>query len=283
MRILHTFLFFLLAIINTYANIEWAPSEYLKYSTSQRNDANELIEKIYPDKNIQTIWDIGCGTGNNINAFLTYFSPKSILASDISETMCQTAQKVFVNNKKVTIKHLDTKTFSSRKPFDLAISIHIMHWISKEDMPLVLRNIHQNLSEKGKFSSVFSASKEGLPFQIALNKLKTSEKYKSALTGFVLPQVFYNAEEFKTLLRHASFSDVDLNLVKKTKTFEGRDALLGFITQWLSESKYIAKTQPALATQFLSDLVDAYLIDTNQTKEPHIQWQEYTFFVIANK
>ena len=78
-------------------------------------------------------------------------------------------------------------------------------------------------------------------------------------------------------------STLDSNPVDKT--FADQAALQGFVQQWLSEYHHLKQTAPdsGVAESFLTQLIENYLVDTNQLGTQSVFWKERSFTLFAAK
>jgi trans-aconitate methyltransferase len=261
----------------------WSGSSYSQFSTSQANDASILLDQLGNHQRTEKIWVFGCGTGNNLAQFYLRLSPSHIYANDISKSMIEKAKERFDDHQDITIEQLDAIDFEASSQIDLAISVHVLHWIPREKIQQLLSVVDANLTAGGKFAGVFSASKEGLPFQNCLDDLKGSNKYKNHFLKFVQAQTFYQVDELRGLLTNKGFTIEILTSTPRDKIFADFPALKGFVAQWLSEYKYLKEIDSVLSERFLDDLMQAYMKLTNQHADKEIHWREKTLTLIARK
>ena len=263
----------------------WDAQSYQQHSSSQANDSAGLVNYLlgnaivrYP---LSRVCDVGCGTGQNMKSYQQAFHAE-IYGADPSPAMCTQAQTT-VAAEQMPIQCRGAEDFSFGTSFPLILSTHALHWIAKPAMPKALSNIHAQLTNDGIFAAVFAASKTGLPFDDALQAIKSRERYQAAFCSFTLNQFFYSAEEITTLLQHAQFQIHTLTINPVHKTFADGTQLLRFVQQWLSEYKHLQQNYPSLANDFLSDVIDNYLTRTGQQSVSPVTWEERTFTLVAAK
>lgn len=121
---------------------------YYEIEKSGRNFREEvlLLDEIYKKYKIQTVLDIGCGTGEHVVAMqeLGY----KITGADSSKEMIAHAQKRFPN---CHFEIGDLQTYKKEKSFDGIYSIFgtMNYLITKEDLDSSLSNIRKNLKPSG--------------------------------------------------------------------------------------------------------------------------------------
>ncbi len=267
------------------AKARWDAQSYQQHSSSQANDSAGLVNYLlsnaivrYP---LSRVCDLGCGTGQNMKSYRQAFHAE-IYGADPSSAMCALAQ-ITVAAEQMPIQCRGAADFSFGTSFPLILSTHALHWIAKPAMPEALSNIHAQLTNDGIFAAVFAASKAGLPFDDALQAIKSRERYQAAFCSFTLNQFFYSTEEIATLLQHAHFQIHTLAINPVHKTFANGTQLLSFVQQWLSEYKHLQQTYPSLADDFLSDVINNYLARTGQQSDRPVTWEERTFTLVAAK
>lgn len=261
----------------------WNGGSYSKFSTSQVNDASALVDQLGNHQRIEKLWVFGCGAGNNLPQFHQRLSPSHIYANDISKSMIEKAKERFDDCEDMTIEQIDAVDFEATNQIDLVISVHVLHWIPRKKIQQLLSVVDANLTAGGKFASVFSGSKQGLPFQICLEDLKRSTKYINHFAKFVQTQTFYQVDELSELLTNKGFTIEILISTLRDKIFADFEALKGFVAQWLSEYKHLKETDSVIAERFLDDLIQAYMELTCQHTDKEIHWREKTLTLIARK
>ena len=263
--------------------LRWDAKSYQQHSLSQANDSTGLVNFLLSSAVVQPplsqICDLGCGTGQNMTSYQRTFNA-DVYGADPSPAMCAQAQASLSD---MPIQCRGAQDFSFDVAFPLILSTHALHWITKAAMPAALSNIYAQLTDGGTFAAVFAASKAGLPFDDALQSVKAQEKYQTAFSNFTLNQYFYSDEEMVALLHQARFHIHTLVINPVDKTFANRSRLLGFVRQWLSESKHLEQNYPTLAEDFLNDVITNYLTRTAQQPDNPVAWQERTFTLVAQK
>jgi ubiquinone/menaquinone biosynthesis C-methylase UbiE len=117
----------------------------LEYSQDY-GEVNKILEKIFQKHKIKKVLDITCGTG----AQAIHFHKKGydVTASDFSKEMISVAKKKY---PKLDFKKADMRNARLGK-FDAVISIfNAIGHLSKKDFEKALRNIGENLNEKGYY------------------------------------------------------------------------------------------------------------------------------------
>lgn len=123
---------------------------------SQNQRRNVLVTQLLatPDLKTKRILDVGCGPGNLLEVFAGQ-DVGAIYGLDISEKALaiasEKAQKLGVSF--VPIK-ADMRDFVARDKFDIIISINSILPTKRDDVALMLRQIHNNLADSGRFLAI---------------------------------------------------------------------------------------------------------------------------------
>jgi len=115
-----------------------------------------FIRRVIKDMQIKpedSILDLGCGTGRNIDLMFKYLSNKGrVLGLDIGREMLTQAQTRFNSNPNVQI---DNKRIEENLPyaneFDKVFISFVFHGLIQEDRLNVMDNAYQSLKAGGEF------------------------------------------------------------------------------------------------------------------------------------
>jgi len=119
--------------------------DYLEFSKNDF-DTNNFLDKFFKQNNVNSILDITCGTG--AQAIFLAEKGYNVVASDLSNEMISVAKKKY---PKLDFKQGDIKTARYGK-FDAVISIfNAIGHLSKKDFIKALKNISENLNDKGYY------------------------------------------------------------------------------------------------------------------------------------
>ena len=130
--------------------MEWNSSLYDSKHDFVAEYGKGLLEFI-PKNNVQTILDLGCGTGT-LTAQLADLCSK-VVGVDSSQNMIVKAKKQFEN---IEFSVCDALALPFEKEFDVVFSNAVFHWINDHDA--LLKNIHKALKPRGLLVCEFGAN-----------------------------------------------------------------------------------------------------------------------------
>lgn len=271
-------LYFLIFSCSLFAD-NWSGVDYAQNSSVQLSHAERLLNGLNFTGS-ESILDIGCGDGK-ITALLANKVPQgTVIGIDPSDSMLDkaaiTQQKVGLAN--LTFQKGAAEDFHLDLRFDHIIAIHVMHWVKNQEK--ALRNIQIHLKPQGHVHFILAPSKEGLPFQIALQK--TLKNWGPDFTDFINPQQVYDIETYRKLMVNAGFHIEAINYIYHESTHENKEKLLTWIKQWQPHAKHLALNKQQI---FLDELIDNYLIEIGQLSESSdpVNWGEYVLVVEAKQ
>ena len=274
-QIFKKLLIFFICPFMCFANNDWNGSQYSKNSKVQQSQAFFLLKEMELAGE-EKILDIGCGNGK-ITTDLALLIPEGmVIGLDPSDSMLKEANKLELaqNIKNVSFRKGYAQNFTFEEKFDIAISIHVLHWIKEQSESL--KNIYYHLIPGGKFYFIIVPSKEGLPFDRALNK--TLINFKEDFLDFKNNQNVYDLETYRKLIVNAGFHIEEIRYTYHITEFDDKTHLTNWIKQWLPHYKFLEERKKEI---FIQELMDNYLIENNLDIHylGKIQWGEYVFRV----
>ncbi len=112
------------------------------------NKFNNVLDKLLGELKIKTILDISCGTG--LQSIALTKKGYKVTASDLNKSMLKVAKEK-AKKLDITFKQGDMRTVRHGK-FDAVISIfNSIGHLTKEDFEKAIKNIGENLKDKGIF------------------------------------------------------------------------------------------------------------------------------------
>ncbi len=167
----------------------------------QRNVGGSLLQRIGTVGQVDTVVDLGCGTG-----FLTYGlleqasqKPRHVIALDIAVPMLQTARSKLHNHHSVSYLCADAEHLPVQpQSVDLAVSNLSFQWCNLEK---AFRDTKRILKPGGRFVfTTFGAS--------TLHELKSAWK---EVDDYKHVNTFYNDAQLTDLLQAAGFQQIELD------------------------------------------------------------------------
>ena len=114
--------------------------------TDIQNKAAEILMEILPDNDVNSILEIGCGTGNYTALLRKRFGSSRIRAIDISGEMVAVAKEK-ICDAKVDFIVQDAEEMSFEDPYDLITSNAAFHWFG--DLENIIKKSALSLSRFG--------------------------------------------------------------------------------------------------------------------------------------
>ena len=107
-----------------------------------------LIEQ-FKSNNVENLLDIGCGTGLHAN-FLSR-NGINVLGIDTSQSMLDLAQSKYKNNKNISFKKGDARSFNAEIKFDVVTSLfHVINYqITNDDVKKFFKTVSSHLKMNG--------------------------------------------------------------------------------------------------------------------------------------
>ncbi len=261
----------------------WYAEAYSKNSQPQQKFSTQLIQEIAHSPNIKHIWDVGCGSGNNIQPLLDNFPDASLVGNDPSDSMYEYAIKRFSENTNVKLYHESAQDFQPPHSVDLVFSAYVLHWIPTDDLAPLFAKIYRSLNPNGIFVARTVCLNHFKHLDAILTRLRENKKYRANLAEFESSHFINRIGDYETSLIESGFIIEELSINRKSVNFKDREALKAFIKQWLEGAKFIAKTNPTLAESYLDDFAQGYLDASHQMHASPLRWDEAQLTIIAKK
>lgn len=233
----------------------WNSKEYLKYSSIQYKWAQELIGKLYLAGD-ESILDIGCGDGKVTALIHSHLNNGHITGIDSSPDMINLAKKTFPPLKYPNLSFvlLDATKLDFRNQFDIIFSTATLHWV--KDHLSVLRGVKRSLRKSGRILFQMGGKGNAQDIIAIVNKLITTDKYRSYFKDFSFPYNFYSPVDYKQWLNKAELSPKRIELIPKDMIQKGKEEFRGWIrTTWLPYTERIPENMREL---FISDIIESY-------------------------
>lgn len=122
-----------------------AGQSYVEHAVTQKQISKELFEylKTYCPKSLDSVLEIGCGSGNLTHLCQSYFQTKNLYLNDLYEDIAQH----FSDREKIHWLIGDIEQLQLPHSLDAVISSSALQWMT--DLPALLQRIHDALKPKG--------------------------------------------------------------------------------------------------------------------------------------
>lgn len=203
-----------------------AAASYDRHAEIQKDLAGKLATKLPPPRSVESILEIGCGTGNYTAFLAEHFPAAAILALDFSHAMLDEARKKFAESNRVEFLCEDGESFLSgtSRSFDIVTSNATLQWF--DDVGRAFAGISRILNTNGMFlCSVFGprtlrelgaglSSLFGREYRLPAFHFPDQERLKD-----LLPRFFTDTDvtEREILRQYGSIHEL-LSHIKKTGT-----------------------------------------------------------------
>lgn len=272
------FCYLLLFVFCLFAEIwaeQWNGDDYAQNSSIQLSYAERLLQNIFW-RGDEKVLDIGCGDGK-ITALIAKKVPQgTVIGIDPSLSMLAKAKEKEASN--LSFLEGTAEDFLLDEKFDHIIAIHVMHWV--KDQKKALKNIYFHLNPQGQVHLILAPSKEGLPFNRALQK--TLKNWSEDFKDFINPQQVFDMESYRKLMVEAGFHIGAIHYVYHKFTHENKEKLKAWVRQWLPHGKYLSGLKQDL---FLDELISNYLKEVGLSPETsdRVEWDEYILIIEGGK
>lgn len=165
-----------------------AARAYDKWSQPQKDMADTLMGMLDPTADIETILELGCGTGLLTERLIDAYPDAMITAIDMADGMIQKCLTKWNGGGKIRFIVADAEEYLPDSRFDLIVSNSCFQWLS--DLPATLRRCAQWLKPAGTLA--YSA-----PAQGSLRELQAC--YSAATSGKSAGHELPSVEDY---LRH---------------------------------------------------------------------------------
>ncbi|WP_411728045.1 malonyl-ACP O-methyltransferase BioC [Methyloglobulus sp.] len=188
-----------------------ASASYDSVALLQRNVGRTLLQRIEVIGQLDTVVDLGCGTGFLINEFLgqKICTPEQVVAMDIAVPMLQIARNKLKNNCSVAYLCADAEFLPFQpRSVDLLISNLAFQWC--DNLEKVFSDVKRILKPEGRFFfTIFGSS--------TLHELKSAW---GEVDDYTHVNTFYSGTQLTDFLNQAGFQQVELEICSYVSTYE---------------------------------------------------------------
>ncbi|MCT4593539.1 MAG: malonyl-ACP O-methyltransferase BioC [Anaeromicrobium sp.] len=179
--------------------------DYDKYANVQKLMGDKLVNLVHK-KNVQSILEIGCGTGYVTKKLVNDFPSASITALDLAPGMIEYAQER-INSDKVNFICGDIESMDLEGKYDLIISNATFQWFN--NLKDTVDKLHNLLTPHGII--LFSTFGENTFFELRETFLKASNELE--IDPILPSQNFFSKESLEREL-HRNLEIIESNEVE---------------------------------------------------------------------
>jgi len=260
------------------AGTQWDGETYAAYSRLQSEHSRELFSQLDLER-VESVLDVGCGNGLLASCIAQHMPAGYVVGLDPSASMLEQARllqaELGLSNLHFVCGRIEDFVEGQ---FDLIVSTHALHWVEEREQ--AFSNLYRSLKPGGRLKFVAAPSKEGLPFQRALDKVVA--RYSSAFDCFDNNLRYLGVDEVRSQLMAAGFRVDELRLRFWETQHVNRQAFLLWLRQWLPHYDHLL---PAQRDGFMDELVEQYLLEMGLSAdhEGAFVWQEFVLFAEASR
>lgn len=209
-------------------NFSWDTTQYNKFSQQRMRPALDLLRvvSVYLEAP-QTIWDLGCGTGN-ITAHLAQKWPQStVLGIDSSSDMLASCYKDFGNIPTIKWKKHNLESWDpANNKADLIFSNAVFQWLPNHE--ILINRFLKKINEGGCIAVQIPNNWNSPSHTFAVDVLSSSNLLTSEIDKIVRSKRIESQEFYYDLLSpHASH--VDIWTTEYLHILEGDDPVFEWI------------------------------------------------------
>lgn len=225
-------------------NFSAAASSYERWADPQRRTARRLMNMLSPTGRVNSILDVGCGTGFLVELLHDRYPEACILGIDIAPEMVNICLKRWAHVGSLSFQVADAERFDTQQPFDLITSSFCFQWFSARVQSI------GRLAGMLKSGGLFA-----LAVPVAGSLVELHESYQTVLREempgleYASPDIYINALDgagFKLLLaREEAVQCVYKSGLDALRSFKGVGALFkhhwGYSPRSASEVQKVAR------------------------------------------
>lgn len=175
----------------------------------------------FPKKDRLKVIDLGCGTGNLTQKFISVYPNAHVTCLDMAENMLKMAKAKLKGNPRIDFWLGDIRDFDYRKKYDAIFSSLVLHHIEGKDKPRFYRKLYHALGEGGVFFNIdIFLSSNGCLQKLHMDQWKRFMKANGLPTGKIREMIARHYKEDRpvifedelSILRKAGFKNVDVVL-----------------------------------------------------------------------
>lgn len=203
--------------------MRWDSEKYDSVKAPQIDAGRELIAMAQV-RDIDSILDIGCGTGKLTVELSNLASKGFVVGIDSSEEMLEKARKVSADKGNINFIQIDAQSIDFTERFNLAFSNSVFQWIKEQQQ--VMELVYRSLKNGGRIAFQLPANKFCREFFDYINDSIALPELEKYYTNWVSPWYFPTKEEYVSLLKSAGFSRIEVLYKDYRLVFENVNEVL---------------------------------------------------------
>lgn len=173
--------------------MSWDPQQYARFGGHRLRPALDLIARI-PFEHLQTVVDLGCGTGTVTQILRSRWPEAGITGVDASPQMLAEARKAATD---VAWEQSDVASWNPAGKCDLVFSNATLHWL--DDHAALFARICEKVTAGGVLA-VQMPRNFGAPSHTLIHELACMPPWRDALAGLLRAQPVLAPADYYNLL-----------------------------------------------------------------------------------
>jgi trans-aconitate methyltransferase len=251
------------------------PEHYSKNNALQYNFAMKMLSKVSFNSNSR-ILDIGCGDGVITNEIAKIVTNGCIIGTDISKQMIDHANKEYYGQDNLRFIQMDAAKNIFRRQFDIVTSFNCLHWV--QDQESAIRGIANSAVDGAQIVLLLSHRKS--QYHLVLDKLCSSNKWKSYFSNYSSPRSFFDISAYESLLINSGLNVASIIEKEMFYFYKTPNELKEFFSAAGSQIKLIPEN---FKDDFLNDFVNQFLQQVSLNDNDEIPIAFWCLQVVATK
>ncbi len=220
--------------------------EYQDNSQLQWNWATESLKKFRFNEGDKVL-DVGCGDGK-ITALIAKQVPQGVVIGlDVSEEMVSHASSTHLDPNLQFIQG-NAAAIPFKGHFDKLVSFNALHWVLEQEE--ALQSFKDSLKPGGSMLLVLPG-KSSVNLGSLSEKLAHSEKWSSYFPNFKQKRIYYDPEEYVSLLEKFQFQVQSIEVSQSLTKIKDKAHLIACITPVVN---FIGHLSPSLQKEYIDDI-----------------------------